>query len=217
MKIKQGSVEEIISSSQSEGEFDFALSTGALVVARTKGEAAREHGRRIERGDRGTLTVPSGESVFAKAVDSDADLTLERSGFFLDLLPRTSQKDEKTEYARSGTYESISNEFDVAAGATVDRTMYENETDHSVFLLEFPCAFDGGTANDNSFVQVYIRDYDTNYVKYRSYSNVPSRFTFDPMVELEPGDKVTMEITNHGSATAHYHIAYTVIDPEGSE
>lgn len=99
--IPAGESVKLIDSSNPAREFQFSLTGNGARIARHKLTATDTQAKRIIPGDRGSIELERGESLYGFNTDSKgngavANFDLEKAGFFISFQPRTVQATVET-------------------------------------------------------------------------------------------------------------------------
>lgn len=214
---------EVVSADEPAGIYSYDIDTGQVWVADHQQAAQRRNGRKLARGDRGTIAIAADTSLWVYAGEISASIEIFRmdaTGAGLDVSreQRADVLDQGAAIVDRGGYVSESSVDSIASGgSSINFNPYVNENDYATYLLNAPCALDSDATNRHRsavFLQIYVRAQPENNTVYRAYQNPPASFNFDPIVKLEPGYELGFNfINNHPTEDVDIHSAYTVVDP----
>jgi len=138
---------KLIDSSNPNREFEFALSGNGVRLGRSRATATEEAAKKILTGDRGTITLESGESLYAfnfdpKGNGRPAEVDIEKAGFIIQFQPRsvlatveTTAEDREAPAASDDfVFESGAN-VSVAAGGSLTEDFEVPDRAADLFIL----------------------------------------------------------------------------------
>jgi len=140
---------KLIDSSNPNREFEFAISGNGIQLGRSKATATEQSSKRILTGDRGTITLEAGESLYGfnydpKGNGNPAEVDIEKAGFIIQFQPRsvlatveTTAEDREAPAASDDfVFESGSNVSVAANGSIVEDFEVPDRADDLGILVE---------------------------------------------------------------------------------
>lgn len=184
---------EAVSASDPRGTYDVEVTSGVAVVARTKSEAERRHGRKIRGGDRAQIRLNDpDEAVWVQAVNGTLRYEVEKSGFFMELFSRPTTQTEDERVERESDYDTAYAE-NVAPGVPPnDIVSYTNTTDGEVYVAHASVTVEDGSYDNHDTIEVGAQVNDGGFIIYERYEQGTGVIQFDPYLRLEPGQSVDM-------------------------
>lgn len=186
---------EAVSASDPRGTYDVEVTSGVAVVARTKSEAERRHGRKIRGGDRAQIRLNDpDESVWVQAVNGTLRYEVEKSGFFMELFSRPTTQTEDERVERESDYDTAYAD-NVAPGPPPTTVVdYTNTTGGEVYVSHASVIQDNVSYDFTDRLQISARILDNGFYIYERYEQGAGVIQFDPYVRLEPGQSLEAEV-----------------------
>lgn len=168
ISIEQGETEPI--TGRAEGEVPYLLEINGATVRLGKSVSRTEsQGQQFYPADRPRITLHQGETLYAYAVDGDAEIEARVEGFDVDLFPRRNVY----EIQEVGSIESVGN---LANHDTVQSLTHDPNSDGSLPNAEVPPGIE-------VVVQASLENASDSYVTVGQH-------------ELGPGDSISLRVTD---------------------